>query len=230
MKGFNTPPTTHAYFHPLAIVEAVICLTLNDRPKEFIMAIKFLLQKVKYLDQHFGLAPLKNLPSTQIKIIVLEDNIPSNVAHLGQYALTSGNHIFEKKKNWKDQDTQIPHQDNKNRELKDPVVYFTIAIATDLQPGYIINGIKTEWETHGGGKLQVKDLQSHESKVLFTLYFVYKDMPFYIIKKTLNNILLEAAEMSLAWRMLYDDVEYVLLTIPQISIHPKVPHLMGVDT
>jgi hypothetical protein len=50
---------------------------------------------------------------------------------------------------------------------------------------------------HGGGKLQVKNLQSHESKSMFALYCVYMDMPLHIIKKTLNDILREASKMLL---------------------------------
>jgi hypothetical protein len=48
---------------------------------------------------------------------------------------------------------------------------------------------------HGGGKLQVKDLQFHDSKVMFVLYYVYKDTPFHIIKKTLEAILRKAEEL-----------------------------------
>jgi hypothetical protein len=58
---------------------------------------------------------------------------------------------------------------------------------------------------------------------------VYKDTPFHIVKKTLENILHEAAEMLLFQRMLPDD-ESVTPTLPYISIHPKIPRLKGVDT
>jgi hypothetical protein len=43
-KGFSLTPTAHSYSHPLTYVEAAICLTLEDKPKEFINAIKLLLQ------------------------------------------------------------------------------------------------------------------------------------------------------------------------------------------
>jgi hypothetical protein len=86
-------------------VEAVICLTSDNKPKECILAIKSLLQNAKFLDQNFGLAPLKNLPNKQTKIIIAEDDIPSNFTHMGQYAFTSGNPIFKKKKNWKEKNT-----------------------------------------------------------------------------------------------------------------------------
>jgi hypothetical protein len=157
-KGFAIPCTIHVHSHPITYVEAAICLTSDDRPKEFIMAIKLLLRNATYLDPHFGLVPLKNLPGKQSKIIVSEDNVPSNFPHLGQYAFTSGNQIFKKKKNWKDKDKQPHHDNGAEEQLKDPTVYFTIAITTDLFPCTLIDGIRTKWETHGGGKLQVKDL------------------------------------------------------------------------
>jgi hypothetical protein len=51
-------------------VEATICLTLDDNPKKFILAIKLLLQNAKFLDQNFDLPPLKNLPGKQTKTII----------------------------------------------------------------------------------------------------------------------------------------------------------------
>jgi hypothetical protein len=142
-KGFTIPPTVHAHTHPLTYIEAAICLTLEDKPKEFIVAIKLILKNGKYLDHNFGLVPLKNLLGKQTKVIVAKDNVPTNFTHLGQYAFTSGNRIFEKKKDWK-KDKQ-PHQDNEAEDLKDPVVYFTIGIATDIAPKAFIDGIRTEW-------------------------------------------------------------------------------------
>jgi hypothetical protein len=121
-KGFAIPSTTHVHSHPITYVEAAICLTSDNKPKEFIMAIKLLLQNMKYLDPRFSLVPLKNLPGKQSKIIMSEDDVPSNFTHLSQYAFTSGNRIFENKKNW-NKDKQ-PHRDNGTEEqLKDPTVY-----------------------------------------------------------------------------------------------------------
>ncbi len=228
-KGFAIPSTTHVHSHPITYVEAAICLTSGNRPKEFIMAIKLLLRNATCLDPHFGLVPLKNLPGKQSKIIMSEDNVPSNFTHLGQNAFTSGNQIFEKKKNWKDKDKQPHHDNGAEEQLKDPTIYFTIAIATDLFPHALIDGIRTKWEMHGGGKLQVKDLQSHESKVMFVLYFVFRDTPFHIIKKTLDDILCKASEMLFLQRMI-PEFESVPPAIPEILIRAQVPRLKGVDT
>ena len=57
-KGFTIPPTAHAHTYPLTYVEAAICLTSDDKPKEFIVAIKLILKNAKYLDPNFGLVPL----------------------------------------------------------------------------------------------------------------------------------------------------------------------------
>jgi hypothetical protein len=58
-----------------------------------------------------------------------------------------------------------------------------------------------EWEANGGGKLQVKDLQSQESKVVMALYFVYMGTPYHIILKTLNSILLDTTSIKEHERM-----------------------------
>jgi hypothetical protein len=95
-KGFSLTPTAHVYSHPLTFVEAAICLMSEDKPKELIMAIKLLVQNAKYLDPHFGLTPLKSNTGKPSKIIIAEEDVPSNFTHLGQYAFTFGNRIFEK--------------------------------------------------------------------------------------------------------------------------------------
>jgi hypothetical protein len=91
----------HAHTHPLRYIEDAICLTLDDKPKEFIVAIKLILKNGKHLNHNFGLVPLKNLPGTQTKVIADKDDVPMNFTQLGQYAFTSRNRIFEKKKDWK---------------------------------------------------------------------------------------------------------------------------------
>ena len=110
-------------------------------------------------------------------------------------------------------------------------MYFTVAIATNIPPRTLINGIRTEWEANGGGKLQVKDLQSQESKVVMALYFVYTGTPYHNILKTLNSILRNATSINDHERMeLEDDKEYKAPPIPGISIRLQVPCLKEMDT
>jgi hypothetical protein len=58
-KSFSITKTVHKYDHPRTYVEAAIALMKEDKPKEFIAAIKSLLVNGKILDPHFALAPLK---------------------------------------------------------------------------------------------------------------------------------------------------------------------------
>ncbi len=111
------------------------------------------------------------------------------------------------------------------------IVYFTFAFATNLNPRNLIDWIRNKWEMHGRGKLMVKDLQSHKSKVAFVLYFVFTGTPHKFILRTLRSILQEAADMHLEGTMTAEDGEEQPITIIlEIAIRAQVPRLKGVDT
>jgi hypothetical protein len=59
-------------------------------------------------------------------------------------SFTFGNRIFEKKKNLKKDKVKQAHCNNAAEDFNDPVEYFTIAIATNLQPRALIVGIRIE--------------------------------------------------------------------------------------
>jgi hypothetical protein len=161
--------------------------------------------------------------------------VPVNFTHLGQYAYTSENRIFEKKKDWKGDNSskKADHRDNATKEetLHDPIVYFTIAIATGALPRTLINGIRMEWEANRRGKLQVKDLQSQESKVVLALYYVFTGTPYSIILKTIKLILRDATSIHEHERMaLEDDENYSPPPLPGILICMQDSRLKGHDT
>ncbi len=62
---------------------------------------------------------------------------------------------------------------------------------------------KRSGKLNGGGKLQVKDLQSHESKVVLALYYVFTGTPYTysIILKTINSILRDTTSIREHERM-----------------------------
>ena len=78
----------------------------------------------------------------------------------------------------------------------------------------------------------IKDLQSHESKVAFVLYFVSTGTSHKYILRTLRSILQEAAELRLEGTMTaeVDGEEQPITIIPEISIRAQVPRLKGVNT
>ncbi len=77
----------------------------------------------KILDPNFSLAPLKRdtMMKKPPKLITAEDDVPINLTHLGQYIYTSGNRIFEKKKDWKRNNLskKEDHRDNDNATKED---------------------------------------------------------------------------------------------------------------
>ena len=106
----------------------------EEKPKEFIAAIKLLLTNGQILNPKFALAPLKHdEATTKPKLITAIKDVPINFTHLGQYAFTSRNRIFEMKKDWKGENDRYSkskkadHRDNvpQPETFKDPVVYFT---------------------------------------------------------------------------------------------------------
>jgi hypothetical protein len=81
------------------------------------------------------------------------------------------------------------------------------------------------------GRLQVKDLQSQESKVLLALYYVFTRNPYSIILKTLESILHNTTSIRENKRMaLEDDKKYSPPQISGISLRMQVPRLKGVNT
>jgi hypothetical protein len=149
-SSFSVAKIAHKYTQPRTFVEASITMTKEDKPKEFITAIRSLPTNGQILDPMFTLDLLKhNEARTKPKLITAIDDVPVNFTHLGKYAFTSGNRIFEKKKDWKGENDRYPkskkadHRDNmpQPETFKDPVVYFTVAIATVIPPRTLINGI-----------------------------------------------------------------------------------------
>ena len=146
-----------------------------------------------------------------------------------------GGKSSNQRKKWKENNKAKPHRDDaaaENKNTKEyPIVYFTFAIATDLNPRNLIDGIRNKWEMHAGGKLMVKDLQSLESKVAFVLYFVCTGTPHRCILRTLRCILQEAAELRLEGTVIAEvnGDEHPITIIPEISIRAQVLRLKGVD-
>ena len=83
--------------------------------------------------------------------------------------------------------------------------------ATDVLPHTLINGIKTEWETYGGGTLPVNDLQLQESKVVFAFYYFYISTPYNASSTREQKMTLE------------DDDTYNPLPVPDVSLCSQVP-------
>ena len=108
-SSFSVAKIAHKYTHPHTFVEASITLMKEDKPKEFIAAIKLLLTNGQILDPMFALAPLKhNKAMTKPKLITAIDDVPVNFTHLRQYAFASGIEFLKKRKTGKERTTTTP--------------------------------------------------------------------------------------------------------------------------
>jgi hypothetical protein len=157
-KSVHTKNDKHVYKFSRIVVEASIKL-LNDNPfQEFIVALQNLLKNGHLVDPLFAFTPIKIGGSE--KKIQEWSGIPINMTLLGTHFKISsdGLNSFEKQKVW-------GKGNNKNKEeFHDPMVYFTIAIATYTDPDELILHVVHEWGRMGRVHLQIKELQHHKPK------------------------------------------------------------------
>jgi hypothetical protein len=80
--------------------------------------------------------------------------VPTNMTMLGAHfkIMSNGRNPFKKQKMWGNKAKKD------KEELKDPVVYFSLAIATDEDPEELIARIVHKWQRHGGILLQIKKI------------------------------------------------------------------------
>jgi len=81
---FSLTQKVQVHTYAKTFIKAAITLKSEDKPKEFIAAIKLLLANGKYLNSNLALTPLKhNINITKPKLILREDDVPVNFTHLG---------------------------------------------------------------------------------------------------------------------------------------------------
>jgi hypothetical protein len=81
-------------------------------------------------------------------------------------------------------------------ELRNPVIYFSMAIATDEEPEDLLARVCHEWHHWGGNRLKVKELQSFESKTILCLFNVFTSTPKKNVLCKFCKILMAAQEMA----------------------------------
>ncbi len=111
--------------------------------------------------------------------------------------LGSGN-AFNKKKVWDNQDQSQKSRKPKKEEFRDLTVYFSMIILTEVHPQELLDRVTHEWARTGGSRLQIKDLQTIESKMVVTFFCVSTTTPKAVIKAELKLILLQAQQKASA--------------------------------
>ncbi len=217
----------YKHHNPRVIVEAGISLAQEDPFQEFIGNLQQLLKNGQLVDRKFAFCPVN--PDSKDKKIFDHTGIRINMTMLGAHVRISsfGRNPFMKQKVW-------GKTTNKGKEeVKNLVVYFTMAITTDLEPHEVIARISHKWNRLGGTRLQVKELQTFESDTIAALFNILTVNSKDTLKSELHKILVDTQErvqsvdsMDFMWpfdMLLGDD------PIPPFELRLQVPKLPGQD-
>jgi hypothetical protein len=143
------------------------------------------------VDPKFVINPLN--PSWKEKSVGSKAEVSPNMTMLGTHIKISGNgNAFNKKKNWSNQENDCKSRKSNKEEFRDPTVYFSIVISTEVRPQEIIDRISHKWACLNGSHLQVIDLQSISSEIVVTFFKVSTATSKHVILAKLKRILLEA--------------------------------------
>jgi hypothetical protein len=214
-KSLHTKNDKHVYKFSRLVVEASIKLS-NDNPfQDFIVALQNLLKNGQLVDPLFAFSPIK-IGGLEKKIHEWS-GIPINMTLLGTHFKISSNvhNPFEKQKGW-------GKGNNKNKEeFCDPVVYFMMAIAMGTDPEELISKVIHEWQRMGGVCLQIKELQTFESKTILLLFNIFTATNKKILLAELQEIFTAAQSQEIygfqqnsggAWRIRHPTAAYPLLS------------------
>jgi hypothetical protein len=143
------------------------------------------------VDSMFVINPLD--PNSKEKNISSKGEISQSMTKLGIHVKISGNgNVFNRKKVWGNQANICKSRKSKKEEFRDPVVWFSMVISSVVPPQEIINGVTHEWVRLNGTRLQIKDLQSIDSKTVVTFFKVSTMTPNEVLLAELTKILHEA--------------------------------------
>jgi hypothetical protein len=81
-------------------------------------------------------------------------------------------------------------------EICNPVIYFSMTIATNEEPEDLLVRISHEWHRRRGIVLKVKELQSFESEAILCLFNVFTSTPKQTVLAELCDILSKAQDLA----------------------------------
>ena len=227
IKSPKPPIEAHKHTYPRTIVDASIKLTGSTPVQDFIVHLQELLKNGLMVDKTFAFCPIN--PNGSDKKIHEISGIVTNMTMLGAHFKISSNkkNPFEKQKQW-------GKAKKDKEEFRDPIIYFSLAIATDREPEDLLARIIHEWQRWGGILLRIKELQSFESDTILAFYNIFTATPKKYILQEFRTILQEAQETAQE----LDPTEFFWpmadlpnnSTLPALEIRLQNPKLPGQDT
>ncbi len=179
------------YPYPPIILKLVITLKGNKAFEEFAQALMAFITNAQMVDPKFMINPPN--PSLKEKSIGSKVEVSPNMTKLGTHIKISGNgNAFNKKKIWSSQENDCKSCKSNKEDFRDPTVYFSMVVSTEVRPQEIIDRVSHDWAHLNGSHLQVKDLQSARSETVVTFFKVSTATPKHVILAKLMRILLEA--------------------------------------
>jgi hypothetical protein len=129
------------------------------------------LTNAQMVDPKFVINPIN--PNSKEKNIAFKGEISPNMTKLGSHVKISGTgNAFNKQKVWDKEGDSVrqSRKANKKEEFKDPTVYFSMVISSEVNPTEIIERTTHEWSCLNRARLQIKDLQFMESETVVSIY------------------------------------------------------------
>ena len=219
-----SPPTTrppHAHVHTRIILDAAIELNKDDPIASFTNGLCTLFNNAKMVDEYFAICPVKEGGSSTLWHSA--GDIPNNMTAVSSHISISGNNvrIFEKQRKWEGARKKESNFSN--------TVYFSFAIACDIEPTTLIGRVGIEWTRAGGTRLMVKTLPCFETMSPLVFYYLYNESHPATILEEFKKILLQTQIFCTDDSDL-SDATVALGPLPAMAFRKMVPKIPGQDT
>jgi len=215
----------HNYRHPRVVIEGSARLEKEDKVKEFLDLVGILLTNGKIVDQFFAIAPV--VMGTGKKYLREAKDVPVNMTSLGGYIKISEKCLraFERKNPFKAR-TKGKKNSGGVGTITD-IIYFTFAIACDVDPMEVLQGIAVEWMRGGGVGLYRKEIQAFNTMSPFVIFYLYNGTSVHTLVEEFRKMLVEAMKM-LEDDAMVDDGERIMV-LPPFTFWKSLPKLPGLN-
>jgi hypothetical protein len=202
---------TYIHPHKRVIIELAILLKSNKAFEEFTKALMAFIENTQMVDPKFTINTL-NLKSKE-KSITAKGEISPNMTKLGIHVKISGNgNAFNKQKVWDKEEQgskgRNNRKSNKKEEYKDPIVYFSMVVSSEVEPREIIDHVMHEWARLNGMHLQVKDLQFVDSETVVSIFKVSAGTKKEVFHAELKRVLHNAQAKASAEYMDQEKIDF----------------------
>ena len=224
---------TFVYPFSRTVIELAITLKSDKAFEEFTKALMDFISNAQLVDPKFVINPIN--PNLKNHNITTKGEISPNMTKLGTHIKISGNgNVFNKKKVWDNRDQTRKSRKSQKEEFRDPTVYFSMIVSTEVRPQELIDRVTHEWSRAGGSRLQIKDLQTIESETVVTFFRVSTLTPKSVILAELKKILLQAQQKASAESLDFSTYDFSIddgielgESLPPMNLRVQVALLKG---